>query len=145
MATLPQRQIAAARLQQIERVNAARPAPSDDVQTIEDLYADMRRQRDELLNQVRALQLQYDAARDQLDARKRPAKSGGSDGMLINGRLVLTCTAVSHNTGASIATINRYLNTGYWRGSRDASGRWLIEADQPFTRKEKKKKARSDK
>lgn len=55
------------------------------------------------------------------------------------GRPVISCAAAAKRGGVSLATVSRYLNNGDWSGERISNPKkWVVYADQDFTRKTRK-------
>jgi hypothetical protein len=57
-------------------------------------------------------------------------------GLRWNGRPVISPEEATVRVGLSIATVNRYCNSGHWAAiQQSGSNRWLIFADQPLNPK----------
>lgn len=59
------------------------------------------------------------------------------------GRPVKTVAEVAKLTGLSPSQVTRYCQSGHWRAWQDSSRTWHIDADQPFTRRTRRKRRKS--
>jgi len=48
---------------------------------------------------------------------------------------VITPKEAAERAGVSVATVSRYLMTGWWRGRQEANGRWLVFLNQDLVPK----------
>lgn len=117
---------------QVARVN-------NDPARLRELNADLMRKCDRLEEMVKDLTRRLEAAQERLEALQEVgATPQPSRGMVLDSRPVLTMAQASRQIGVSVATISRYLNTGYWHGVQTPSGRWYVYADQPLRAKPRK-------
>lgn len=136
MVTLP-RSVGRAMAEQLDRVNdssaraAAQASVAEFIQRVApDRYADPR---DAEIARLTALV-------DQL--RTRIAELELPGGHALGQRPVISAVEAAERTRLSLATVNRYLNSGFWQGEQGDDGRWLIFTDQPLLPKERIKKGR---
>jgi hypothetical protein len=56
-------------------------------------------------------------------------------GVMLGTRPTITQGEAARRAGVSVATANRYLNTGYWQGVQMSGNRWFVFADQALKKK----------
>lgn len=118
-----ERQIAAARRTQLDRVNS---------QTVFEEVAEMRLQIEQLTKLLQDERAARKEAERVAQARLELLTARGSKHE-VNGRPVLTVQEAAQRGGVSIYTCYRYLSSGHWAGVTEP--RRYIFADQPLSRK----------
>lgn len=61
-------------------------------------------------------------------------------GQMYNNRPVLTATEAAQRASVSIATVNRYCQSGHWQAVQYDNLHWFIYADQSLTKKTRRNK-----
>lgn len=132
---LTARRVNRAMAAQVKRVNGDDPVSSEDV-TLEQLLAEVRDQLAIVNKQLERVSEERDYWQE--EAEKRHARTA-STALNMAGRPLVTPAEFAHMNGASVATVNRRLNTGKLQGTQQANGRWLVYADQTIVRYSRKK------
>lgn len=64
---------------------------------------------------------------------EQPSRSGSQ--LILANRPVITPSEAARRAGVSVATVSRYLHTGWWQGEKSSNGRWFIFDDLPLNSK----------
>ena len=121
--------IARARIAQIDRVNAD---PVKLRRDLDDALTTIERQA-EMIKELRARLAAYE------DDAPPPLPAATA---LYKGRPYIPAAAAAKGTRLSTATVNRYLNSGFWQGDRPEGYHWIVYTDQPLTPKHSKSSRR---
>lgn len=133
--------VARAMSEQLDRVNgkpdAAKLLRSGTAKELQNLLDGYEHQLEQLRQQLKN-EREWSAQLEAELALCRGADGGlQPDGIQLNHRPVITCAEAAKRCGISVATVNRYLNSAFWQGQQQGNGRWLVYADQSFSRKAK--------
>lgn len=121
------RQIASARVEQIERVNETPEQLLRRVNDLEERVSQLRqaiRQRDQRIFELE-MQIDSDSEVSQVD---RASDDPGQ-------RPTITAHEAALKTRVGYHTVCRYLRSGWWQGEKDDYGHWHVYADQALTPK----------
>lgn len=126
--------------QQLVRVNA----PDDPADVIRQLEEDLRtvtRQRDAFARRNSELVTENERLLGELAPVKHPTGElvHTSSSFTVDHRPVMTAAQAAHWAGVSVATVSRYIASGFWHATRQpGSNRWLIYTDAPLPVKRRK-------
>lgn len=115
---------------QLDRVNTKAAAEADVAAWLRAIDPD--RVIEALKSRNAALERQLARLQAQLDAQL-------PGGHTLGQRPVITAVNAARQTRLSLATVNRYLHSGFWQGEQGDDGRWFVFADQPLLPKERRK------
>lgn len=140
------REIGGAMVAQLDRVNGVRTEGSapdaaklmrhSTVKELQDVLDGYEYQLEQMRQQLRH-EREWNQQLEAELAQARGSSEIAPAAVSLNGRPVITCAEAAKRSGCSVATVNRYLNSAFWQGVQQTNGRWLVYADQPFTRKAK--------
>lgn len=116
---------------QIDRVNSARKAhslrESDLLDDVARLEAELAR-KDQRIKELELLLAAYDVTGSTGETQRGPS---------YGQRPTITAVEAAQRAGVSLATVTRYVQSGYWEGipPRRGHNRLLVYSDQPLTSK----------
>jgi hypothetical protein len=129
------RDVHRAMAEQVTRVNgAARAAAADEPTALRRQLADAQARIITLERELSEMRLLLASYEDSGSPSHRNGNGQGA-GMTYRGAAVLTAREAAQLMDVSLSTVSRYCEQGFWRASRDASGRWLIDATQELRKK----------
>lgn len=125
--------------QQLDRVNGAPEAVASALYNLQQDHYALTRRYEILKERFDKSERENKRLRELLGAAEDTR--GSVAPMTYNGRPVLTQSEAARQARISVATVSRYVNSGYWEAAQEPdSNRWLIYADRPLVLKEQKRK-----